>query len=199
MKRRDVLETLARYRGMSPAVVGPGFGGRILHEIDHQPATIYNMEFGYPVAVCLGLALALPQERVFAVEGDGSLIAALGTLTTVARYAPRNLIILAIDNRSFATTGAQPTASASATDIAAVGRAAGLVSSMCVADMAAVETALARAVESDGPHLIVAEVEHEDVRSAGRSKAYPFDIVEAAITFRRSLENRGLVPTIWAV
>ncbi|MEV5009993.1 thiamine pyrophosphate-dependent enzyme [Streptomyces sp. NPDC056159] len=199
MKRRDVLEILARYRGESPAVVGPGFGGRILHEIDHRPATIYNMEFGYPAAVCLGLALALPQERVFAIEGDGSLIAALGTLTTVARYAPRNLIILVINNRSFATTGAQPTASASVTDIAAVGKAAGLASSTCVADLAAAEAALGQAVEADGPHLIVADVEYEDVQSAGQSKAYPFDIVEAAITFRRSLENRGLVPTIWAV
>jgi hypothetical protein len=47
--------------------------------------------------------------------------------------------------------------------------------------------------------LIVIDVESEDVKTAGSSQAYPFDIVEAAVTFRRTLEDRGLVPTIWAV
>jgi len=34
---------------------------------------------------------------------------------------------------------------------------------------------------------------------ASEARAMPFDIVEAAIRFRRVLEERGLVPTIWAV
>jgi hypothetical protein len=34
---------------------------------------------------------------------------------------------------------------------------------------------------------------------ASEARAMPFDIVESAIRFRRTLEDRGLVPTIWAV
>lgn len=199
MKRREALEVFARYRGDSPAITGPSFGGRILHDVDHRPTTIYNMELAYPTPMCLGLALALPQQRVFAVEGDGSMIAGLASLTTVGRYQPRNLVVVVINNRSFASTGAQPTAAAFDGDLVALAKAAGIRSSVAVDTVEGVEDAMRVAIAEDGPHLVVMEVEPEDVKSAGQSKAYPFDIVEAAIVFRRALEDRGLVPTIWAV
>jgi thiamine pyrophosphate-dependent acetolactate synthase large subunit-like protein len=199
MNRRETLEIFARYRGDAPTIVGPSWGGRILFDVDHRDATIYNMELGYPSAMCLGLALALPQQRIFALEGDGSILAGLGVFATIARYRPRNLAILVIDNGVYVTTGAMKSATACGTDIAAVGRAAGIVASERVADTNALATALARAMRDEGPFLIVAEVEPDDPKTAGQARAMPFDIVEAAIRFRRVLEERGLVPTIWAV
>jgi thiamine pyrophosphate-dependent acetolactate synthase large subunit-like protein len=199
MNRRETLEIFARYRGDVPTIIGPSWGGRILYDVDHRDATIYNMELGYPTAICLGLALALPQERIFALEGDGSMLAGLGVLATVARYRPRNLAILVIDNGVYATTGAMKSATGAGTDIAAVGRAAGIAGAERVADTNALATALARAMRDEGPFLIVAEVEPDDPKMASQARAMPFDIVEAAIRFRRNLEERGLVPTIWAV
>lgn len=198
MNRREALEVFARYRGDSPAVTGPSFGGRILQEVAHEPATIYNMELAYPTPMCFGLALALPEQRVFAVEGDGSMVAGLASLTTVGRYAPPNLVIIVINNRSYASTGGQPTAEAWV-DLVQIAQGAGIKSAVQVGDVAGVDGALRRAVETAGPHFVVIDVEPENVKSAGKSKAYPFDIVEASITFRRTLEDRGLVPTIWAV
>ncbi|MFD4971676.1 hypothetical protein [Streptomyces sp. NPDC058424] len=40
MNRREVLEIFACHRGDAPAVTGPSFGGRVLHELAHEPATI---------------------------------------------------------------------------------------------------------------------------------------------------------------
>ena len=199
MNRRETLEIFARHRGDAPVIVGPSWGGRILFDIDHRDATIYNMELGYPTAICLGLALALPQQRIFALEGDGSMLAGLGVLATVARYRPRNLAILVVDNGVYATTGAMKSATTTGTDIAAVGRAAGIAAAERVADTNALATALSRAARDDGPFLIVAEVEPDDPKTASQARAMPFDIVEASIRFRRVLEERGLVPTIWAV
>lgn len=199
MNRREMLEIFARYRGDCPVIVGPGFGGRILYGIDHRPATLYNMELGYPTAMCLGLALALPEERIFALEGDGSMLAGLGVLTTVARYRPRNLVILVIDNRVYATTGAMASATASGADLAAIGRGAGLEQVEKVSDTIALERSLRRATSTDGPFLIVADVVPDDPATLGQSPAMPFDIVESAVRFRRTLEDRGLVPPIWAV
>jgi sulfopyruvate decarboxylase subunit beta len=199
MKRREALEVFVRVRGTSPAVTGPSFGGRILHDVGPEPATLYNMELAYPTAVCVGLALSLPGERIYAIEGDGSMIAGLATLTTVGRYAPPNLVVLVFNNRSWATTGAQPTAARTGTDLTAVAQAAGIAQARTVADLASLEEALQHAAQVDGPHFVVVEIEDEDVRTAGTSPAYPFDIVESAIRFRRTLEERGLVPTIWAV
>ncbi|MGA8228284.1 MAG: hypothetical protein WCA55_17310, partial [Xanthobacteraceae bacterium] len=75
MKRQEVLEIFARHRGDAPAITGPSFGGRMLYAIDHRPATLYNMELGYSAAMFLGVALCLPGERVFVIEGDGSMLA----------------------------------------------------------------------------------------------------------------------------
>ncbi|MFB7574827.1 thiamine pyrophosphate-dependent enzyme [Streptomyces sp. NPDC056165] len=152
------------------------------------------MELAYPTALCLALALALPEQRVHAVEGDGSMIAGMATLTTVARCAPPNLVVLVINNRSFASTGAQPMAEADAADLVAIARGSGIAEAVRARDVAEVEAALSRAATTPGPHFVVADTEPEEVRTAGSSQAYPFDIVEAAVVFRRALEDRGLVP-----
>lgn len=199
MKRRELLEIFARHRGEAPAVFGPSAGGRMLYDVDHRPATLYNMELGYPTAVCLGLALAQPGERIYALEGDGSMLMGLGVLTTVARYRPENLVIVVMDNRAYVTAGAMASATAAGTDLAAIGRAAGLERVSRVSDTAAFDAAVGLAATKPGPHLIVADVEPEDFSQLGSFKAMPFDIVESAIRFRRTLEERGLVPPIYAI
>ena len=199
MTRQEVLEIFARYRGESPAITGPSFGGRILYTIDHRPATLYNMELGYATAMFLGLALCLPTERVFVIEGDGSMLAGLSVLTTIARYRPRNLIVIVVDNRAYVTTGSIPSATASGTDLVAMAKGAGIEKAIRADDTTAFEQYMKRSIAEDGPFIIVADVEKEDIASVGKSKAMPFDIVESCVRFRRTLEDRGLVPPIWSV
>lgn len=201
MTRHEVLTIFARYRGESPAITGPSFGGRVLYTIDHRPATLYNMELAYPTAMFLGLALCLPTERVFVIEGDGSMLAGLSVLTTIGRYRPRNLIVIVIDNRAYVTTGSIPSATANAngTDLVAIAKGAGIEKAFRATEPAAFEQCMKRAVAEDGPFFIVADVGQEDMASIGASKAMPFDIVESSLRFRRTLEERGLVPPIWAV
>jgi thiamine pyrophosphate-dependent acetolactate synthase large subunit-like protein len=197
--RQEALEIFSRYRGESPAITGPSFGGRILYSIDHRPATLYNMELGYPTAMFLGLALCLPTERVFAIEGDGSMLAGIGVLTTVARYNPRNLVIIVFDNHAYVTTGAVPSATATGADLVAIARGSGVTKAFRATDPKAFEQCMIQATSEEGPFFIVADVEKEDMASVGKSRAMPFDIVESSIRFRRTLEDRGLIPPIWAV
>src|SRR5690349_1761712 len=75
----------------------------MLFHADHRPATIYNMELGYTTSICLGIALAAPDQRVYALEGDGSMVAGLATFATIARYRPANLVVLVLDNGVYAT------------------------------------------------------------------------------------------------
>ena len=199
MNRREVLEIFARYRGTNPAILGPSFGGRVLYSVRHEPATIYNMELGYSTAMFLGFALCQPDLHTFVIEGDGSMLAGVGTLTTVARYRPKNLVIVVMDNRAYVTTGSVATATATGTDLAAMARGSGIEKAFRAADTATFEAYMQRAMSEDGPFFIVVDIELENMDSVGKSGAMPFDIVESSVRFRRTLEERGLVPPIWAV
>jgi thiamine pyrophosphate-dependent acetolactate synthase large subunit-like protein len=118
---------------------------------------------------------------------------------TFARYRLRNVLILVFENRAYVTTGSIPTATAGVADLVAMARGAGIEHAWRAKDAATFEHYMQRAVVEDGPFFIVADVEQEDMASVGKSSAMPFDIVESSIRFRRTLEERGLVPPIWAV
>ena len=58
----------------------------------------------------LGLALARPERKVIVLKGDGGLLMSLGSLVTMGRYGPPNLLVLLLENRSYEMTGGQPLA-----------------------------------------------------------------------------------------
>ena len=69
-----------------------------------HPATIYQMELGYAMAVAYGIALGRPDRRVIAVEGDGSFFAGIQLLGTLARFPVANLIIVVVANGVWGST-----------------------------------------------------------------------------------------------
>jgi sulfopyruvate decarboxylase subunit beta len=50
----------------------------------------------------------------------------LGTLATIAHYAPDNYLLTILDNCCYGSTGSQPTCTSQRTDLALVARAAGV-------------------------------------------------------------------------
>jgi thiamine pyrophosphate-dependent acetolactate synthase large subunit-like protein len=131
------------------------------HALCPREGNIYTMAMGMVTPVCLGLALALPHRRVIAVDGDGSLLLNLGALATVANAAPPNLIVLVFDNRSYASTGGLPTATAGPTDLAAIAQGAGIRGACTVNSVDAFRKAVEGAWHGGGPWVIVARVTGE--------------------------------------
>jgi sulfopyruvate decarboxylase subunit beta len=75
----------------------------------------------------LGIALSRPELQVVVVDGDGSLLMNLGSLTTLARYRPANLIHLVFDNEVLLSVGRSfTTATATGSDLAAIAAASGV-------------------------------------------------------------------------
>jgi thiamine pyrophosphate-dependent acetolactate synthase large subunit-like protein len=192
VNRIQCVEAFARVRNGAVVIVSPGFTGHELAAAEHDEATLYNMEMGYAAPMCLGLALANPARRVVALEGDGSMLMALGTFATVARYAVENLTIVVFDNGHYLTTGSGSVASATAssTDLAAMARGAGIASAVLVEDLAVFERAIAQAMAEDGPWVIVAKVDGSD-RSDPRARGgFPNDVVEQSVLFQVALRRR---------
>ena len=99
-----------------------------LYDLGHRESFFYLQHaMGLASSIGLGLALNLPEEKVIVMDGDGSVLMNLGTLTTMARYRPRNMVHIIFDNGSLLSTGGFPTHTAEGpTNLAAIARGAGI-------------------------------------------------------------------------
>jgi thiamine pyrophosphate-dependent acetolactate synthase large subunit-like protein len=190
MKRPDFLEVFARERGAIPTITGPGLVSRELFAMTGEdPTVLYNMEMPYATPMCLGLAMARPAQRFVALEGDGSLISALGILTTVARYRPENLTLIVLDNESYSTFGAgMMSATAAGVDLAAVSRGCGLDRTIRVDSIAEAEAAMPRVLHQPGPWVVIAKVDAQSAPDPRFARGSP-DVTEQSLDFVRMLRR----------
>ena len=191
MRRTEFVEIFARLRDAEVVITGPGgVSGALCHAAD-LPATIYNMEMGYAAAVCLGVALATPGRRIVAMEGEGSIIAGMSVLSTIGRYRPPNLIVIAFDNGIYGTgSGMVESATRHGTDLAAVARACGIKQVAVVQDPHTAHDVLNRAFSENGPWFLLARIEPTDITS-GQRPTPGVDQIETAYAFRRALTQEG--------
>ena len=163
MNRFDLTRRLvARLKDGEAVIGGIGNTNFDLWASGRRPQNFYMLgSMGLAVPIALGVALAQPKRRVVALEGDGSILMQLGTFGTIATLAPANLAIVIMDNGSYQITGAQKTATAFKTDIAAIARGAGLAQSLWAADEPEFEELVARALREPGPWLIAARIDAE--------------------------------------
>ena len=156
-----------------------------LYTLGHRQTFFYlEHAMGLASSMGLGIALSMPEQKVVVLDGDGSLLMNLGTLSTMARYRPGNLLHIVFDNESLLSVGGFPTATATGTDLAGVARASGVPH---VAEADSPETLLAavrEALAGDTLTIIVSKVE------AVGPNSFHMDLplLENRFQFKRALE-----------
>jgi len=188
MNRTEVLHHIASLRNGAPMIISPGLANYPIAEAKDEPLTIYNMDMPYTTPMALGMALGWPERKVISIEGDGSLLAGPGILSTVARYRPKNLLMFVFDNGAYLTTGSgkAPTTTAFGTDIEQLGRAAGLQNTRTVHDLDAAKDVISAAFTQIGPWLIVAKVDKQDRPAERGPHTLPSYVYEAGLIFHRA-------------
>src|SRR5215472_11589292 len=137
LNRADLTKRLVGKLGQEAVVAGIGNANFDLYWAGHRAQNFYMLgSMGLACPIALGVALAQPQRKVIALEGDGSLLMQLGCLTTIAMLAPKNLTLIAFDNGIYQITGGQKTPAQSGSDVVAIARGAGLAGSAWAADEA---------------------------------------------------------------
>ncbi len=156
MHRFDLTKRLVAKLQREEAVIGGiGHSNFDLWAAGHRPQNFYMLgSMGLAIPIALGVALAQPARRCFALEGDGSLLMQLGCLATVATLAPKNLTMLIMDNGSYQITGGQATPAAGGADFVAIARGCGLRSAVWATDETDFDAQIDRCLATDGPHLI---------------------------------------------
>jgi phosphonopyruvate decarboxylase len=105
-----------------------------------------------------GLALARPDVRVWVLDTDGALLMNLGSLVTIARAKPANLLHVVYDNDAYDTTGGQPTPGSGMVDFRAVALGAGYPRALAYDQVTAFERDLPSILAGPLPALVVLKV-----------------------------------------
>jgi sulfopyruvate decarboxylase subunit beta len=143
---------------------------------------------GLASSIGLGLARHLPSERVVVLDGDGSVLMNLGTLTTLARYRPTNPVHLVFDNGSLLSTGGFDShTTAGVTDLAAIARGAGIEHVATAETPLEFGEAALEAFERDDLSVVVAKVQAVGPDHYGMDLELP----ENALRFRRCIRERA--------
>lgn len=131
-----------------------------LYSLGHRKNFFYlEHAMGLASSMGLGLALARPDKRVVVFDGDGSLLMNLGTLSTLAWYAPKNLIHVVFDNESLLSVGGFPTATSAGSDLAGIAEKSGIKNTTTVRTLDELKTAWSASRRRDDLSMIVAKVE----------------------------------------
>ncbi len=185
MLRVDALEAI--YPDLQDRIVVTIMGAVAaeLYTLGHRHTFFYlEHAMGLASSMGLGIALAMPEQQVVVLDGDGSLLMNLGTLSTMARYKPGNLLHLVFDNESLLSVGGFPTATATGTDLAGIARASGVPAVLEAGTPDSLKAAVASALASHTLTTIIAKVE------AVGPKSFHMDLplLENRFQFKRALE-----------
>src|SRR5690349_1164374 len=168
-----------------------------LYDLGHRANFFYLQHaMGLASSIGIGLALHLPHERVIVLDGDGSVLMNLGTLATLARYRPRNLVHVVFDNGSLLSTGGFDSHTTSGiTDLAAIARGAGIDHVARVESIMDFGEAAIEAFARPDLSVIVATVAAVGPNHYGMDLQLP----ENAFRFKRWIASRKAAPAPPAV
>lgn len=156
-----------------------------LQSLGHRENFFYLQHaMGLASSLGLGLALCAPQRRVVVLDGDGSVLMNLGSLTTLGRYAPKNLIHVIFDNESLFSTGGFPTATRTGADLAGIARAAGIKQSCTAVTLEKFQLAFDGALRGKRMASIIAKVE----ASGPAQYVTGLSLLENRFQFRRCIQ-----------
>jgi len=170
MNLRGAMEILRAHRMNGDVMITSMGSAREWIAMGKEPLDPLDFIFvpssmGQAPSLALGIALAQPHRRVFACNGDGSMLMNLGALATISAEAPENLVLLVLDNGVYEVTGAQPTPGSAmgrpdrrGVDFAEIARACGWPSVFRYRDLEDWRDAAADSINAAGPVFIALEV-----------------------------------------
>lgn len=185
LSRYEVIEALKESIKGHVVIGNIGVPSKELYELCEQPSNFYMLgSMGMATPIGLGVAL-FTDRKVFVIDGDGSLLMNPGTLATVASTGVKNLIILAIDNASYGSTGCQPTLTGACVELETVAKGFGISNTLKAGTREKIMNIGNLSVE--GPlfvHIPAISGNHPGVSNI------PLDKLEIRDRFMRFLQNK---------
>jgi sulfopyruvate decarboxylase subunit beta len=129
MRRFDAILKIVEALDDELIVCNLGAPSRELFHIKDRDENFYMLgSMGLASSLAFGIAISNPKKKVWCIDGDGSILMNLGSLTTIANHKPENLTLIIIDNSSYGSTGDQKTYTSGKTKLDVIAKGAGFES-----------------------------------------------------------------------
>jgi phosphonopyruvate decarboxylase len=155
----EVFKVFQKYRG-DALVIPTGTSGRQWADCTTNEKRDLSLggAMGHTTAAALGLALALPSEKVVLFDSEGALLMNLGILATIAGMQPGNFFHFVLDNECYATTGGQPVPNAKNINYAGLAKEAGYAATYTFDDLDDFDRNAEKILNERGPVFIAIKV-----------------------------------------
>ncbi len=157
INKEECLKTIAQYRTDELVITTMSAAapwGRISdHNLDF--ASI-GSAMGHAVDFALGIAMAMPEQKIIVLNGDGSTLMSLGTLAVINGVSnpPKNLIVCVMENDTYEVVGNQPIPGAGKINFVTIAKGTGFEKAYEFSELKELEQNLPGILEEDGPILI---------------------------------------------
>ncbi len=142
-----------------PIVSNLGPTSRELRGAKHRERNLYQYgSMGLVSSMALGIALSV-DTKVISLDGDGAVVMNMGTLSTIGRHKPKNLIVIVYDNEEWGQTAHMPSHTSAGTDLEKVASSCGIPKTATVRTIEDFDLTFNQALKEDGPWCIVAKVD----------------------------------------
>jgi phosphonopyruvate decarboxylase len=176
--REHALNTLLRVFAADDIVISTtGKTSREVFELRrkrNEPAsdflTVGGM--GHTSSIAMGVALAVPNRRVIAIDGDGSMLMHMGALPIIGHHSSHNLVHIVLNNQCHESVGGQPTV-AGEIDIEKLAVASGYRAYFCATDQDSIVETWSNIGVNSGPVLFEIKIAKGSRDDLGRPTSSP--------------------------
>jgi sulfopyruvate decarboxylase beta subunit len=173
VRRYDAVKAIVECLRDEYVIACNGMISRELFAIKDRPRNFYMLgSMGLASAIGLGASLANPTEKIVILAGDGNILMSLGTLATIGKASPKNLIHIVLDNECHESTGRQETSS-SVTKLDIIAGSSGFANSTYADSTDTLKKILTKFLLLEGPSFIHVKVDKKRVEVPRVSLAPP--------------------------
>jgi len=148
----------------------------------HREKNFYTYgSMGLCSSIALGIALNYSY-KVVSFDGDGSILMNMGTLATISRENPSNLIVLIWDNEMWGQVGRQFSHTHYQTNLEEIAQGCGIKKTITVNNEDDLERVFVEALSADSPYVIVAKIKESEYLSVA-----PVEPAIITYKFRQSM------------
>ena len=155
LRRIDIIKILMEYIEDELVISNIGFPSKELYHVKDRKENFYMLgSMGLCSSIGLGLALST-DKKVISIDGDGSVLMNLGSLSTIGHTKPDNFILLIVDNSAYGSTGNQPTHT-NGTNLCKIAQACG-IDAVEVSDEKELREVIKKSLNENKTKVIVAK------------------------------------------